>query len=72
MAHIDSKIDLLTFDDLKFLLVFLHVYSNEFIADLRCMFSTVYVTKVLLFKLIELLWGSLIVTFSTLLPSDII
>ena len=72
VAHIDREVDLLTLDDLNLSLVFLHVHSDEFVANFWCVLCTVNVTEWLLLKLFELLWFQLVVVLLTLPPADLV
>ena len=48
VAHIDSQIDLFTFDDFEFAFVLLHVDRHKFVADLWRVLSSVYQAELVL------------------------
>ena len=72
VAHVDCQIDLLALDNLDLTLVFLHVDSDELVADFRGVFSAVYVTEWLLLQFYEVFWLQLCVVFLALPPADLV
>ena len=74
MTHIDGQVDLLTLDDFKFAFVFLHIDSDEFIADFGGVFRCVSQAKLrfILLHLIEILLFCLLIAFTALFPTDLV
>ena len=72
VAHIDSQIDLFTFDDFEFAFVLLHVDSHKFVADLWRVLSCVHQTELVLLELVEFFGLRLLVALPPLLPADLV